>query len=83
MPVYKNPKNLTWFCKFYYTDQNGERKQKWKRGFRTKHEALEYEKQFTTNTKPCLCQVWDKNFFKKFSPQFAVLFLRYSLAPLC
>lgn len=46
MPAYKNSKNMTWFSKFYYTNNEGKKKQKWKRGFKTKREALEYEREF-------------------------------------
>ena len=40
MPVFQ------WFCKFYYTDWQGNNRQKWKRGFATKKEALTYERDF-------------------------------------
>ena len=46
MPAYKDEKNSKWFCKFYYKDWQGNRRQKWKRGFPTKREALEYERAF-------------------------------------
>lgn len=46
MPAYKDTNTGTWFCKFYYKDWKGERHQKWKRGFRTRAEALAYEKDF-------------------------------------
>ena len=32
MPTYKDEKTGTWYCKFYYTDYTGTRKQKLKRG---------------------------------------------------
>ena len=35
MSVKKNAKG-TWYTKFYYTDWNGERKQKKKEGFKTR-----------------------------------------------
>lgn len=47
MPAYKNEKAGTWFCKFYYTDWTGKRQQKKKSGFKTKKEALEWEREFT------------------------------------
>lgn len=31
MPTYYDKKTKTWFCKFYYTDYKGEKKQKKKR----------------------------------------------------
>lgn len=46
MPVYKNEKAGSWFCKFYYTDWTGNRKQKKKEGFKTKKEAQEFEREF-------------------------------------
>lgn len=46
MPTFKNTPRGTWFCKFYYTDWTGERKQKKKEGFATKREAQEWERDF-------------------------------------
>lgn len=46
MPVYKKEQSGTWFCKFCYTDWNGIRKQKKKEGFKTKKEAMDYEREF-------------------------------------
>lgn len=46
MPAYKDEKTGKWFCKFYYTDWQGINRQKWKRGFATKKEALAYERDF-------------------------------------
>lgn len=46
MPAYKDEKTGKWFCKFYYTDWQGVKRQKWKRGFATKKEALAYEREF-------------------------------------
>ena len=46
MPAYKDKKTGNWFCKFYYTDWQGNNRQKWKRGFATKKEALAYERDF-------------------------------------
>jgi len=39
-------KNGTWFTSFRFKDWQGERKQKVKRGFSTKKEALEWEREF-------------------------------------
>ena len=36
MPAYKDEKTGKWFAKFYYTNWQGIKKQKWKRGFATK-----------------------------------------------
>ena len=46
MPAYKDNKTGKWFCKFYYTDWQGNNRQKWKLGFATKKEALAYERDF-------------------------------------
>ena len=46
MPVYKNEKNGTWYAMLRYKDWEGERKQKCQRGFATKREAQEWERQF-------------------------------------
>ena len=46
MPAYKDGKTGTWFSKFYYTNWQGIKKQKWKRGFATKKEALAFERDF-------------------------------------
>lgn len=46
MPAYYDEKTKKWFCKFYYTDYTGVRKQKKKRGFSLKREALEWERAF-------------------------------------
>ena len=46
MPAYKDEKTGKWFAKFYYTNWQGIKKQKWKRGFATKKEALGFEREF-------------------------------------
>ena len=46
MAAIKNECNGTWYTMFHYTDWTGERKQKCKRGFATKREALEWERKF-------------------------------------
>jgi integrase len=46
MPVYKNDKLNTWFCKFYYKDWQGIRRQKKKEGFKTQKEAKAFEREF-------------------------------------
>ena len=46
MPAYKDEKTGKWFAKFYYTNWQGIKKQKWKRGFATKKEALGFERDF-------------------------------------
>lgn len=46
MPANKDEKRGTWIAQFYYTDWTGARKKKKKRGFATKREALEWERDF-------------------------------------
>ena len=51
MPVYKNEKNGTWYAMVRYQDWKGERRQKCQRGFPTKREAQEWERQFQLQKK--------------------------------
>lgn len=51
MAAFKDKKNGTWYVQFRYTDWQGERQQKLKRGFATKHEALEWEREFLMQKK--------------------------------
>ena len=51
MPVYKNEKNGTWYAMVRYKDWTGTNKQKCLRGFMTKHEAQEWERQFQLQKK--------------------------------
>ncbi|MDD3569637.1 MAG: site-specific integrase [Lachnospiraceae bacterium] len=46
MPVYKDENRGTWYCSFYYTDWQGNRKKKKKEGFKLKREAQDFEKEF-------------------------------------
>jgi len=46
MPAYYDENAKTWFCKFYYTDYTGTKKQKKKRGFKLQREAKEWERAF-------------------------------------
>lgn len=46
MPTYKDEKNNTWYCKFYYVDWKGHKKQKLKRGFSRQKDAKEWERKF-------------------------------------
>ena len=52
MPAYKNKESGSWYVVTQYTDWTGERKQKCKRGFSTRREALEWEQKFQQQTKP-------------------------------
>ena len=51
MPVYKNEKNGTWYAMVRYQDWKGERRQKCQRGFATKREAQDWERQFQLQKK--------------------------------
>ncbi len=46
MSAYKDSKTGKWYCFFYYRDFTGKNKGKTKRGFETKREALEWERNF-------------------------------------
>ena len=46
MPVYKDEERGTWYASFYYTNWQGERKKKKKRGFKKRSEAKDWETQF-------------------------------------
>lgn len=46
MPVYYDSKARSWFCKFYYKDASGSRRQKKKRGFKKQKEAKAWERTF-------------------------------------
>ncbi len=46
MPQYKDEARGTWYCKFSYQDWTGQRRQKLKRGFRTKRDASNWERAF-------------------------------------
>ena len=50
MPVYKDKTKGTWYVMCRFTDWQGERKQKCKRGFSTKREAQEWERIFLQQT---------------------------------
>lgn len=46
MPIYKDEKRNTWYCKCNYKDWLGESKSKMKRGFATKKDAQQWEREF-------------------------------------
>lgn len=50
MPVFKDSKTNTYYCKFYYVDWQGNRKQKMKRGFKLQKDAKAFEADFLANT---------------------------------
>lgn len=49
MSAYKDNVRGTWYASFKYVDIQGKRKTVTKRGFTTKREAIEYERDFTQN----------------------------------
>ena len=46
MPSYLNSDTKKWYCKFYYTDWQGNRQQKKKSGFKLKRDADDFERKF-------------------------------------
>lgn len=50
MPAYKDEKSGKWYVQFWYTDYNGTKKKKMKRGFDKKKEAQNYEAEFKLTT---------------------------------
>lgn len=50
MPSIKD-KNGKWLSRFYFTNYQGKKIQKFKRGFKTKREALEFEREFLASSK--------------------------------
>lgn len=66
MPTYKD-NNGKWYCKFYFTDWNGQKKQKKKSGFKTQREAKAWERNFleskTTSSDITMATLCD-NFLK-------------------
>ena len=46
MGVFRDKNNGSWYVYLYYKDWQGDRKRKMKRGFATKREALEWEREF-------------------------------------
>ena len=50
MSAYKDKTQGTWYVSFRYVDWTGKKTQKLKRGFKTKKEALNYEKEFMRKT---------------------------------
>lgn len=51
MNLTKDKKKGTWYVQFYYTDWQGNRKKKFKRGFKTKSEAQEWAMNFLQRQK--------------------------------
>ncbi len=49
MPAYKDKDRGTWYASFYYTDWQGIKHKKKKRGFKTQREAKEFEHDFLAN----------------------------------
>ena len=46
MPAYKDKEKGTWYASFYFENWTGKKEKKMKRGFKTKREALEWERTF-------------------------------------
>lgn len=65
MPAYKDEKTNTWYCKFYYENAQGEKKQKLKRGFTLQREAKDWERNFL-ETRSLDINVKFKNFVQQY-----------------
>lgn len=68
MPIYKDEKNGRWYAMVRYENWKGQRKQKCKRGFATKREALEWERTFQQQnagdldmTFEAFCELYEKD----------------------
>ena len=46
MPAYKDKKSGKWMARYTYRTWDGKRKESKKRGFKTKREALQWERDF-------------------------------------
>ncbi len=51
MAAFKDKKKGTWYVQFRYTDWEGKRQQKLKRGFETRRDALDWEREFLMQKK--------------------------------
>ena len=63
MPAYYDEKTKSWYCKFYYTDYTGTKKQKKKRGFKLQRAAKEWERNFLETQQADLSMTFE-NFVK-------------------
>lgn len=66
MPAYKDSKTGTWFVKFYSKDWTGENRQIKKRGFTTKREALDFERNYKIRQENNLDMTFE-NFWKLYT----------------
>ena len=66
MPAYKDKATDTWFVKFYSKDWKGENRQVKRRGFKTKKEALDFERNFKMREE-CNLDMAFGEFFKLYS----------------
>ena len=60
MSAYYDKRTKNWYCVFYFTDWKGTKKQKKKRGFSRKKDALEYESSMISYqvARICLFPTW-------------------------
>lgn len=70
MSAYKDKERGTWFASFYYRDWQGNNRKKTKRGFKTKKEALEWQKNFEQTQSASLDILFD-NFIKIYEEDMA------------
>lgn len=63
MPSYYDENTRTWYCKFYFTDYTGTKRQKKKRGFKLQRESKEWERNFLETQQADLAMSFE-NFVK-------------------
>lgn len=60
MPSYFDESTKTWYCKFYYQDHTGTKKQKKKRGFKRQKDAKEWERTFLLKSTSSLSMTFNE-----------------------
>ena len=80
MAVYKEEKTNTWRVIYRYTDWTGERKQSQKRGFKTKREALAWEREQLNKSTADLDMTF-ASFVEQYTADSGLLHFRRSASP--
>ena len=73
MPAFKDKKRNSWYTAFYYTDWTGKRRKKLKRGFATKKEAQDWEKNFILEKSASLDMTFG-DFYKRYEAEMPAIF---------
>lgn len=76
MPAYKDKNTGKWYVSFYYEDWDGQTQKKFKRGFETKKEALDYEKNFSVKMEGSLNMVFE-DFYELYKDNFNNLTINF------